>query len=868
MAYCPRWILVLLAFVMSGGQLLAASHEERAFAEASKMYRDQLYAPAKERLTQFLQTYRKSTNAPAALLLLAQSDFYLKDFAAVTNRLGDAANLSRARMAGLADRYIYWQAEAEFASGDYDAAARTFISLADSFPGSPLALNAAVEASAALEKMGQWQQVSDLLGGSNTVFQRSAHGDPANSVVADGRLLQSEAKLIQNDFSGALEALSYLNPATLSPMQDWKRAYLMYRANLRLNDLDAALAATTNMLALARAGVGHGDAWPTNLAESVSDQANVLERQGRLAEASAALRENLGDSVPGSSQQQAILKLADLALAQKNLAEAEAGLEKFLADFPNSSAAQIALLTLGDLNLKDFVLQPLATNHLVAAQTILDQFLGNWTNSPLAGKAYLGRGWCEWLSQRYVDSFEDFQAAAKLLPVSEDLAVARFKMGDAQFALSEFQGAQTNYEAIFSNFSSLPEVTNALGGRALYQILRARLALHDADGVAKSMASFLDRFFTNCPAESGLLLAGEGFSDFDSPSRARQVFERFASEYGDSPLMPQVAFAVARTYAQETNWPEAIRHYQAWLKAYPANDIRMQVDYARNWAVSQTGDEGAAFELFTNFASQYTNETLTPLADWWIGDHFFRLGGTNLLSAEIYYQAIFQMFPSNDLAPWAMLSAGRAALARSQPEEAISLYLRRLVDNANASPDLAVQARFAYCEAERFLHDTNNLNLQTATNILSQICTMYPTNLPGAMAWCEMGDCDLQLLAYDNATNAYSQTLQIAASSPALRNRANVGIGVALEKKAEGMPDDIRKGLLDLALQYYASAFYSDADAKDEFWRKKAGMQLLQLGARTGLLKGKALDNFVAEMKDIFPQLGDSWEFQHLPPAD
>ena len=857
-----RWILVWLALLMSGGQLLAASREERAYAAASKMFQAQLYEQARTGLTQYLQTYRKSTNAPAALLLLAQADFYLKDFSAVTNRLADPGNLAKARAAGLADRYRYWQAEAEFANGDYTAAARTFISLVEDFPNSSLALNAAVEASAALEKLGQWRQVDDLLAATNSVFQRSAQADPANAQVADGRLLQSESKYVQKDFAAALQVLDLMNPATLSPEQDWKRAYLVYRASLGMNDLDGALAATTNMLGIARMG-GEG-VWATNLAESVADQANVLEKQDHLAEATAVLQENLASAVPAPAQEQAVLKLAELAYARMKLAEAEVGLDQFLTKFPDSPAAEIALLTLGELHLKDFVAEPLATNHLVAAQAVLDQFLGSWTNNPLAGKAYLARGWCEWLGQRYADSFEDFQSAAQLLPVSEDLAVARFKMGDAQFALSEFYGAQTNYQAVLTDFSGLPQVTNSLGGRALYQILRARLAFHDAEGVERAMAQVLGKYFTNCPADSSLLLAGQGFSDFDSPARARQVFQRFESEYGNSPLMPEVAFAVARTYEQETNWPAAIIHYQDWLKAYPGHELRMQVDYARNWAVSQTGDEVAAFQLFTNFVSQYTNDSLTPLADWWVGDHFFKLGGTNLLSAEIYYQTIFQSFPTNELARWARLAAGRAAMARSQPNEAISLYLRPLVDDTNAPPAVAMQARFAYCEAERNMHDTNNANLQTATNILGQICAMYPTNLPGAFAWCETGDCDLQLDALDAATNAYAQVLQSAAAGPALRNRAQVGIGIVLEKKAEGMPDDVRRALQGQALDHYSDAFYAGSGDSDEFWRKEAGLQLVQLASKTGILKGKALSDFVTGLKEIFPQLQDSAELKRL----
>ena len=51
----------------------------------------------------------------------------------------------------------------------------------------------------------------------------------------------------------------------------------------------------------------------------------------------------------------------------------------------------------------------------------------------LAGKAHLNRGWCFWLATNYPASLLDFKKAVELLPRSEDLAVARFKLGDALF---------------------------------------------------------------------------------------------------------------------------------------------------------------------------------------------------------------------------------------------------------------------------------------------------------------------------------------------------------------------------------------------------------------------------------------------------
>src|ERR1035437_1646323 len=287
MAFFRRWFLIWFALVLGGGQLVAAStREDRAYTAALDAFHDKFYDRAETRLTQFLQTYRKSTNAPAAVLLLAQSEFYLGKFTEAATRLTDPNNLAKAKAAGLADQYAYWQGEAQFGQGEFTDAAQTFISLADDFPESPLGLSAVVEAATIFEKLGEWARVDNLLDNPNGRFQRLAQLHPASESVANGRLLQAESKCSQKDFAAAIRLLNLLVPAALTPEQDWKRAHQLYRANLGVDDLDAALTTTTNLLQIARRG--QGSSWATNLADSVASHAGVLEKKGRLAEAIAA----------------------------------------------------------------------------------------------------------------------------------------------------------------------------------------------------------------------------------------------------------------------------------------------------------------------------------------------------------------------------------------------------------------------------------------------------------------------------------------------------------------------------------------------------------------------------------------------------
>jgi TolA-binding protein len=865
MSYLRRWFLILSALVLGGGQLVAAgTREERAYAAALAAFRDQFYDRATNGLTQFLQNYHKSGNAPQAVLLLAQSEFYLGNYPAAIARLTDPGNLARAKAAGLTDRYVYWKAEAQFAGGDLKGAAGTFISLVDDFPESPLGLSALVEGAAAFGKLGQWAQVDDLLENTNSLYQRTARLDPANELVTNGRLLQSESKCVQKDFAAASRMLHLLNPATLTPEQDWQRALQLYRASLGLNDLDAALTATTNLLQTARHG--QGGHWAANLAESVARHADVLEKEGRLTEAVAAWQENLTSSAPVEQQRQAVLKMAELAAAQNDLTNAEAGLEKYLAQFADSPAAETALLALGEMYLKDFAAQPAATNYLAAAQTNFDQFIGAFTNSPLAGKAFLDRGWCEWLASQTNASLADFQEAAQRLPASTDLAVAKFKAGDARFALGDFSRARQDYQAVLDDFTNLPAVGRSLGELALYQCLRANLALNDAAGANDALERILKQYPEGDLSDNAILLVAEKADDARQPAVARALLEQFEKRYPHSELLPQARMAVARTYEQEQNWPAAITNYQGWLRDFPTSNLYPQMQYALALANYHAGNEANALAQFTAFISQFPTNPLTPLAQMWVGDHFFRLGGTNFVEAERHYELIFQNFPTNELACPAQLMAGRAAMGRFSYSEASRSYLIPLINDTNCPAELWVQAHFAYSDALRQMaaSDTSNTNLQLATNILSQLCPLAATNVAGALAWSEIGDCDLQLGALDAATNAYAQVLDSPAAGPDLRDRAQVGLGTVLEKKAEGLSADAQKPLLDQARENYQDVFYAETEFRNEFWTKKAGLQMLALAARTGILKGDALADFITRLKKTFPQLKDSQELKRL----
>ena len=878
MAFRWQWLLIGAVLGTASGRSFAAdTREDRAYDAAVRSFQDGMWSRAETAFAGFIRKYPASSHVAEAVLLQAQAEFK-------QDKLTNAIALLTARRPGagdLADQYVYWIGEAQFQAGDLPAAAATFISLTRDFPESSLRLRALVEAAVAQSQLRQWPQVDALLAPTNSVFQRAAQSDPASELVVRGNLLLAQARFAQKDFAGALSVLESLASQTLKPEMDWRRAYLLYQVKLEAGDLSAALAATTNLVQIAQSA--GNDAWQ---AEGLVLRGAALEQLGQTNAAGAAYQQVLALNAPPDRQRQAILKIAALAVAQSQFSDAIAALGTNLTAFSNSPAADVALLTLGELQLRDYVNQPVLTNQLLAAQGRFDQFLRVYANSPLAGKAHLDRGWCLWLAGKTnaSETLSAFRAAAQCLqrlPPSEDLAAARFKIGDVLFAQTNYAGALENYRAVLEDFTDFPAVTRSLGGQALYQSLRASLALTNLAGASEALEQILEQYPTNDLAASSALLYGQSLAEAATnhlqAAAAREVFEKFEQQFPGSPLRPQAAFAVARTYEQDPNpdWPAAIRQYEDWRKEYPTNELQARVTYALAAAYFQAGNETNAFRTYTNFVAQFPTNELAPLAQYWVADYYFRLGSTNNMEAERNYKLLYQNtnwqgFPLvyTNLAYQARLMAGRAAMGLSSYKDAIE-HFTSLTSDTNCPGDLNAQALFAYGSVLMQMEsaDTNHplANYQKAADVFNSICQLYPTNESGALAWNEIGDCDLQLTNYDAATNAYAQVINSPYANLSARCRAQIGFGLALEKKAALSSGSDRNQLFQLALDQYLDVLY-DTNRRDQepfqdlFWTKKAGLQALPVMEELGISDAARLNAFFDRLEGLLPQLKDSLE--------
>jgi len=365
---------------------------------------------------------------------------------------------------------------------------------------------------------------------------------------------------------------------------------------------------------------------------------------------------------------------------------------------------------------------------------------------------------------------------------------------------------------------------------------------------------------------------GEYLADLSEPTNALAMFQRFEAVVPGSPLRPQVELAIAQTCEQGQNWPAAIEKYEKWLADFPANALWPQADYALARAHYQAGNETNAFIRFTNFVAQFPTNDLAPLAQWWVADHFFRAG--DYYHAEYNYKLLYQTWPASALADRARMMAGQAAFARPD-YPAASGYFTTLEADTNCDMALRVQAAFAHGNALMQMDSTvtNNplANFSLAiTNEFSPIVQLNPTNENGALAWVEIGKCELQLTNYDAATNAYAQVLNTnVQANISLRSQAQIGIAIALGKKVELATGTNQTALLQSALDNYLDVFDAanlrDGETVDMFWVKNAGLQALPLIETLGAANP---DRFINRMEQLLPQLKEALEKTRvtLPP--
>jgi TolA-binding protein len=813
MIHFGRWLLIVL---MLGEQVLfaATSAERRAFDAGVRPFNNADWVRADKYFGVFIQRFPNSEFFSDAVLAQAQARYQMGSYAGVIELL------SAHPKTATNGEYFYWMGAAHFHNTNYPAAAAAFGRLAKEFPDSPRRLEAAVGEATAHAKLGAWSRITELIQQTNSAFQQAARQARTNELIARGYLLLGEAQLEQKDYAGASATLQPLMTQKARPEINWRFAYLQCRLQLAEGQVTNALLGMTNLIELAQLT---GDAELQS--ETTVLHANILENLERFDDAIAVYRKNLTPATPANQQSYAILRITDLKLRQNKSGEAAQLLEQYLDQQPAPGAADQALLALGELQLTQY---SAPTNNAVGLlRQALDRFdtlLNTYSNSPLAGKALLNRGWCLWEDKKYAESKMAFQLATERLPFSRDQAVARFKLADSLFMLKDYSAAITNYHILVNQYASDPEAREHLLEGALYQTVRAALDVTNLPIATEAMLKIWAWYPTGSAGDHCLLLVGNELAQSRDTAGARKLYADYENLSTARDLLPDLHLAVARTYELDGDWPAAITNYEAWISAYTNRaDLLPLAEFYRAHATSKAGQVTNALTLFTNFVARFPTNELTPRAQWWIGDHYFEQ--RNYQEAERNYQVI----RNAEMMDQAQRMAGLAALAYLNYKDAI-VYFTNLASKSKCPLPIRIQAAFAAGEAYMNRTDASaqsrGHDLDDAIGWFSYV-TNYAANPQAIRAMGRIGDCQKELEHYDKAREAYQQVIVFSNAPVDLRSQAKIGLGIVAEKQAALKSGAEQTNLLLVARGHYQDVFYEnnlrDGEKSDPYSVKEAG---------------------------------------------
>lgn len=844
------WIASLLV-ILPLAHAADNARSERAFAAASNAYEIGLWDRAERLFGEFASTFPESARLPDALLLQARSRFQLKQYPEAIALLAQ-----RKTAAGpLADQFQFWIAEAEFARGEYAAAARAYADMLREFPQSDRKFQAAYGQAFAVHRAGDLAEAVRLLTDPAGVFATLAAAEPDHLLNIRGRLLLGESLFRLGKLAEARAALDPLPGGDLGRETEWERQFWLGMIE-REQDSAAALIRATNLIQLATAAAS-----PALLARSHRWHGEILEPQDPDAAVAAYGRSLAGTNASPADLKDALARIVSIRVGQKRPGEAARVLEEFITRFPGEAEQASLRTSLGELLLEEFrqvtsspAAAPLTeqTNLLARARSQFEFVTTHQTNSPLLGRAWLYLGWTFWEESmipaappRLLEAERAFTAAAARLPKGGEQAAALRKVADCLFEQRAFTNALQTYRGVLRDYAADELVRREQFAEIHRQVLRACLEVRDAAGARDALDRLLADFPTSSVTDHALLSYGTAMLREGRLSEAREAFVSLRNNFPNSPHVAEAVLGLARAFDREGNIESAVPEYLQWFQTH-TNDVARSAGVALNLmlAYNRLGDETNALRWQTNLVAQFPSAPEAAVAQSWLGDHYYSKGNWDF--AALSYKSPLILANTNTTLTrlrWhARMMTARAAL-RGQSHRQARDTINALIDELKAVPDAPLDEAYllrGQIEKDQPTADLSNYREAiTAFNLVSEDSPLRPR------ARLHTGDCYLQLGLrtpdlYANAVREYSAVTNAPAADARDRSQALWSVAFALERQSTDTrrPEAERRELAQLALDHYANLLLGvgfEPSEPDSAWAARAGMNAGALAESLGL---------------------------------
>jgi TolA-binding protein len=427
--------------------------------------------------------------------------------------------------------------------------------------------------------------------------------------------------------------------------------------------------------------------------------------------------------------------------------------------------------------------------------------------SSLTPGAHVRIGECFYYAKEFQRAIDALTKSRAEIHDGDERANADYLLAEAYYKLENFGEAQHRYEKFLSEFpkhSLIPEVTynlawsyinqknyskaiktfdtlalrsDELGHAALY---RRGTAEHFAGQNANAIHTFNDVVKREPKGEwsdNALFDAGMIFFDEANPNGAMPYFQRLASEFPKSEVLPDACTMLGECMLIEVNYKEA----QGWFKralAAPGVSFHVKVEagFQSAFCAFKLKDFKESAAEFAQFTAQYPTHPKTDEAKFYQAESEYRLGNFDV-STKLYQETA--QSSSSAKKEDALYGIAWAWYKQGKFPEAIESFEKLLV--ASPRGKFAFDARLRLGDANFYLRD-----YKKASALYRTVIRMYPDSASIDYAYFQMGQSYLKDGDNTEAFKAFDGLTKIIPSSP-LADDAQFAMGwVNFQRKEYG----------------------------------------------------------------------------------
>jgi TolA-binding protein len=529
------WLCLGLLSAPTPGQTV---DEETLYTIAVRAYQDGLFDLARDQLQTYLTSFPQGKHRAEVHYLLGDDRYRQGDFARAAQHLQEALQrqlasnlredarylLGRSRMAmaryaealqalrplieqGPAGRWyeaaLYWSGEAQLSLGDAAGAARLLSRLVEQFPAGEYLENA-------LYSLGYaWQQMAE----------------PERSLQVLRRLLQ---EFPHSPLRGAAE-------------------YGVARALVALQRFAEAAPYWERLQQQAEA--------PERAEEAAFWAAESWARAAQCDRAGAAFQAYLERFPQGKYRADALIALAECALAGGDLATASRHVEALLQEFPAEPRRDPLLLRLADAYYEARQTAPAIQRY--------SQWLAAFPNSPQRRDVLLRRGLLRQMAADYGGAAQDFSEVLGQAPTPQQQALAHRLLAESYWQLDDCAAALPHLSAVIAQGTD--------GERRLARLRRGMCAYRNRQlaAVVEDFSALIDDAEFGGDRPHLLLLVGQSLAALGREAEAVARLQQLLASAPAEDVLPPALAALAASFLKLGQAEQALPVYERLLSVVP-----------------------------------------------------------------------------------------------------------------------------------------------------------------------------------------------------------------------------------------------------------------------------------------------------------